>query len=415
MNGKHISLVALSALTLALGACSNGTAPTSTGAGSGNGAGTTTESAAAPKNAVDEAIADAETGRDPAAARAKLESLLADATLEKKDHGRVALALSRLVEPSDKERAVALTEDAVAAGNSDAEDRLFTLLTGTEPPNKYARRGPIGEVTPAARAFAKYWPAATPEREVEIEMDLFGGTDGGGGPRGAFDVASALREAAVAECGLCETVKTSIHTHSSRESNWTSIPRYESHLDRALVVVYADAATIPPARYQKWVAAPIADVQAAIQRGEGMFAIKDRPGAPPLVLIAAPRLSQFGTVEEKLAQTNPFPAGPVKVALPDHLLPSEIQEAVRMRFGAYRKCYETLVAKRPGASGKIDLAFTIGNDGTPRDVAVDLSSGLQDAELASCAKGATEHIRFPAWSNDPKATTTVKYPIVVTP
>ncbi len=36
------------------------------------------------------------------------------------------------------------------------------------------------------------------------------------------------------------------------------------------------SATIPPARYQKWVAAPIADIQAAIERGEGMFAVKDR-------------------------------------------------------------------------------------------------------------------------------------------
>jgi hypothetical protein len=407
MNTKLIPLALLS--TLALGACSNGNAPdgTVTGAPVANNA--------APKTTIDEAIADAETGRDPAAAQAKLETLLADASLSKQDHGRVALALSRVVEKTDLERAIRLTEEAVAADDSEAEDRLFTLLSGQAPPNKYARRSPLGEVTPAARAFAKYWPAAKPDRQVEVEMDLFGGTDSGGGPRGAFDVGAALREAAVAECGLCDTVKVDIHTHSSRESNWSAIPRYEAKLDHALVVVYADDATIPPARYQKWVAAPIADVRAALARGEGMFAVKERPGAPPLVLIAAPRPSQFGTVEDKLAQTGTFAPEPVKVALPDHLLPSEIQDAVRMRFGAYRKCYETMLTRKPGAGGKIELAFTIGNDGKPRDVAVDLSSGLQDAELASCAKAATEHLSFPAWSTDPKASTTVKYPIVVSP
>lgn len=409
MNSKLVSLAAL-ALAVGLGTLA---------AGCGNGTTTTQSTGSAPETAqapsVDEAIADGETGHDPAAAQAKLETLLADATLTKDDHARVALALSRLVDATDHERAIKLAEDAVAAGSSDAEDRLFTLLSGNPPPNRYARRGPIGEVTPAARAFAKYWPAATPDRQVEIEMDMFGGTDSGGGPRGAFDVSSALREAAVAACGLCDTVKTDIHTHSSRESNWASIPRYESKLDHALVVVYVDADTIPPARYQKWVAAPIADVQAAIGRGEGMFAIKDRTGAPPLVLIAAPRLSQFGTVEAKLAQTSAFPAEPVKVALSAHLEPAEIQDAVRMRFGAYRKCYETLLGSRPGAGGRMELAFTIGNDGKPRDVVVDLSSALKDDTLATCVKTTTEHLRFPAWSADPKATTTVKYPIVVTP
>lgn len=406
MNSK---LVSLAALTLALAACGNG-APTT----QSTGAATTAETTQI--GSVDEALADAETGRDPAAAQARLETLLGDASLKKEDHARVALALSRIVEKAgDHERAIQLAEDATASGNEDAEKQLFLLLTGKTSPSQWSRRGDQGSPTDSARAFAKYWPAATPDRQVEVEMYLFGGGGSKESVQSPFDVAAALRQNAVDACGLCDEVKTKIHTHSSRETFWTGIPKYASKLDKALVVVYVDAETIPPARYEKWLAAPLADIQAAIGRGDGMVVVKERPGAPPLVTIAAPRMSQLGTMEAKLAGMSTLPLAPFTMKLPEALAAGEIQGAIRARFGAFRKCYEELLARKPGAGGKIELAYAIGNDGTPRDVVVNVPAALDDATLVACVKTTAEKTTYPAWSRDPKATTTVRYPITVTP
>ena len=403
MNTK---LISLAALTLALAACGNGTAPSPTGS-------TAPETTQA--SAVDEALADAETGRDPAAAQARLETLLGDGSLKKEDHGRVALALSRIVEKSDTERAIQLAEDASAAGNEDAEKQLFTLLTGKPSPSTWSRRGDQGIVTESARAFAKYFPAATPDRQVEIEMYLFGGGGSRESVQSPFDVGGALRQNAVDACGLCDEVKTKIHTHSSRETFWSAIPRYAGKLEKALVVVYVDADTIPPARYEKWLAAPLVDIKAAIEHGDGLIAVKERVGAPPLVTVAAPRMSQLDAVETKLAAMSTLPLTPIKIALPEALGPREIQSAVRTRFGGYRKCYETLLQSSPTAAGKIELAYTIDNAGTPHDVVVNLPPALDDATLKSCVKAVAEGTMYPAWSRDPKATTTVRYPIVVNP
>lgn len=404
MNSKIVSLAAL--IAIAAG-CSNGAAPTQT-------------TGAAPEVAqigsVDEALADAETGRDPVAAQARLETLLADASLKKEDHARVALALSRIVDKAgDHERAIQLAEDATASGNEDAEKQLFLLLTGKASPSQWSRRGDQGTPTDSARAFAKYYPAATPDRQVEVEMYLFGGGGSKESVQSPFDVGAALRQNAVDACGLCDEVKTKIHTHSSRETFWSGIPKYASKLDKALVVVYVDADTIPPARYEKWLAAPLSEIQGAIEHGEGMIAVKERPGAPPLVTIAAPRMSQLGTLETRLAGMSTLPLAPITIKLSEALAPSEIQGAIRSRFGAFRKCYEDLLVRKPGAGGKIELAYTIGNDGIPRDVVVNVPAALDDSTLVSCVKTTAEKTVYPAWSRDPKATTTVKYPIVVTP
>ena len=61
---------------------------------------------------------------------------------------------------------------------------------------------------------------------------------------------------------------------------------------------------MPPERYAQWLAAPIADIKAALERGEGFAAVKERPNAPPLVTIAAPRSSQFHGVESSNADSE---------------------------------------------------------------------------------------------------------------
>jgi len=397
---KHTSLAFLA---LALVAC-------------GNGSSVPSAADASPRTTVDDALAEAETGHDLAASRARLEAILADTTTGKEDRARVSLALARLVESTDKERAIALTEQAVSLGNEDADKHLFKMLTDKDPPSVWTRRNSPGPVTPSAKALAKYWPAATPERAVEIEIYAFGGLDDWeGGPKGTFDISSVLREQAVETCGLCDEVKTKIHTHSSREPFWTGLARYTSSLDHALVVVYVDQETIPPARYQQWVAAPIDSIASAIGRGEGMVAVKQRPSAPPIITIAAPRFTQLAAVEKAFSEMAQLPAKPVTIALPDKLAPTEIRSAVRSHFSQFRACYDALRKTSPTASGTFELSYSVASDGTAKGVTVAMPASLEDATFRACVQSAAESITYPAWSHDAKATTTVRYPITVTP
>ena len=398
-----MKLGTLAVLALTLVACSNGSAaPNVADASHGS--------------TVDDALAEAETGRDPAASRARLEAILADTQTGKEDRARVALALARMVESTDNERAITLTEQAVALGSDDADKHLFQLLTGKEEPSPWQRRQAPGPVPPSAKAFAKYWPAATPDHPVEIEINAFGGLDEwDGGPKGTFDIGSVLREQAVEACGLCDEVKTKIHTHSSRETFWTAIPRYASTLDRALVIVYVDQAAIPPARYQQWLAAPIDAIQNAITSGAGLVAVKERPSAPPLVTIAAPRFTQLGAVEKALSEMATLPTKPVTIALPDRLAPTELRSAVRSHFSQFRSCYDALLKTNATAAGTFELAYTVTNDGATKDVTVTMPASLEDATFRACVQSVAAGITYPAWSRDPKSSTTVRYPITVTP
>jgi signal transduction histidine kinase len=46
------------------------------------------------------------------------------------------------------------------------------------------------------------------------------------------------------------------------------------------LVVYVDEQTILPERYAHWLAVPIADIKASLDRNEGFVAVKERPGTP---------------------------------------------------------------------------------------------------------------------------------------
>jgi hypothetical protein len=397
---KHTSLAFLA---LALVAC-------------GNGSSVPSAADAAPRTTVDDALAEAETGHDPAASRARLEAILADTTTAKEDRGRVSLGLARLVESTDKERAIQLTEQAVSLGNEDADKHLFKMLTDKDPPSVWARRSAPGPITPSAKALAKFWPAATPDRSVDIEIYEFGGLDEWeGGPKGTFDVGSVLRENAVDICGLCDEVKTKIHTHQSREPFWTGLVHYNAQLEHALVVVYVDQETIPPARYQQWIAAPIDSIESAINRGEGVVAVKTRPSAPPIVTIAAPRFTQLAAVEKAFSEMATLPTKPVTVALPENLTPAEIRSTVRGRFGQFRNCYNALLKTNPTAAGTFEISYTVANDGTTKGATIALPAALEEPTFRACVQSAAETFTYPAWSRDPKSTTTVRYPITVKP
>src|SRR5690606_6015043 len=106
------------------------------------------------------------------------------------------------------------------------------------------------------------------------------------------------REQAQARCPTCENVPVKIHTSSSREPSWTSIPKYRKRLEAALIVVYVDLESLVPARYEDILPMPTGEIAARLQKGDGLIAVRERKGAPPIILLAAPRRSQLSEVEE---------------------------------------------------------------------------------------------------------------------
>jgi hypothetical protein len=406
-----VSLVSLASLATVVG-CSSQTPGTP-----GNDPAATSD----PKNAValEAVLGDVDTGHDLEAARTKLEAMLAQGTLSKEDRVRVEVALSKVLaagtNAADKERSLSLLESAVAAGDDSAEKKLFSMLTGRVQPSAWSRRGlDEPKIAPVARALAKFFPAATPDRNVEVGIIMFGGA-GSTGDLGTFAIGDVLRQNAVAACGLCDEVKTSIHTSRSQSGFWTSIPRYASKLETSLVVVYVDEETMVPERYAKWLAAPLADIRSALDRREGLVAVKERAGAPPLVTLVAPRPAFFATVEGKLAAMTELPKQPVTVKIDRGLDRSEIQRAIRDRYAAMKGCYETLLKQRPTAAGKISMAFSVDGQGTLGDLDVGLDGTIEEPAMRSCVIDVAQHLRFPKWSNDPSAKTTVRYPIEVHP
>jgi hypothetical protein len=307
---------------------------------------------------------------------------------------------------------VTLVEDAVASGNEEAEKRLFVLLKGEGPASPWTRRDPTRPVSASARALAKYFPAATADRKVEIEIAHFGGLrDRGPWPSGAFDVGEALHDDAVRACGLCDEVKTNIDTSSWRSGGWTAIPRALGRLDRALVVTYVDADTIPPARYERWFGASIAELKEALDAGDGLVAVKERPNAPPLVTIAAPRIALLRAVEDKFAEMETLPLAPKRITLERALSHEEVQAGIRMRQAAYRACYEDLLHRKSDAAGTIEMAFTIRADGSLKDLTSKVDGTLDDSVFRACILDTTRTVRYPRWSNVPSHTTTVRYPL----
>ncbi|MFO0672355.1 MAG: AgmX/PglI C-terminal domain-containing protein [Polyangiaceae bacterium] len=406
---KDRSVVALS-LVLGLSAVACAPEP---GAPGGDRAPAPAASVTSARDALTDALADAETGKDPVATRARLEAALADASLDKKVRGEVLVALAGLVGGADKDRAADLLEQAVAVGDQNAESRLYALFMGHAPEAPRPFAAPVAD---SARALAKFFPAARPDNHVEIDIVAFGSHDSrASDSAGTYAIAEALREKAIIECGICDRVKTNIHTGFSRHAFWSAIPSELSRLDRALVVTYVTADTIPPPRYAKWLAADVAEIQAAFARGDGLFAVKTRPNAPPLVTIAAPYTSRLAAVEASLAAVRELPKGPVVTKLPRGLTPDEIRAGVREHFAVFRGCYEGLLTRRPAAGGKIEVGFTVPGSGGVTEPVVTFEGNLEEPEFRTCVDRAIRTLRYPIWSSDPAAKVTVKYPIVFSP
>lgn len=359
-----------------------------------------------------------DVGRDIASARATLKTVVADKAAPVEVRDRAALSLSRAHELAlDPEGAVVAVEDLLAAhaddhqwaGQDAAERRLRKLLTGKDERATSPRR-PTDKASPFAHALAVHFPSQK-NTPVEISILAFGGDGHTSDQLGTFHVGDALREIAQQACPLCET-GTKVHTHSSRSDSWAAIPGAKGRLATSLAVFYTHLGDPIPARYDSLLPVPMAEVTAHLQKGEALVIARERPGAPPAILIAAPREAQLAEVEEALSRMKTLPGSLTVVKVSQSLKPAEIQTIVRSAgMPTFSKCYEALLSRAPTAAGKLDLRFVIRADGSVESPQLDASDALDDAAFGRCMVDATSALRFPAAG----APTTVKYPVELSP
>jgi hypothetical protein len=362
-------------------------------------------------------------GRDVAGARAALEAILRDPAITPEQRDQARFALSRAHEAAgDREAAIAAIE-ALLADHPDgarypleqtAEARLRKLLTGSEgEPKKWMPDG--RQAPPFARVLAKYFPVPRDTKQgVTVRVAAFGGDNETSDRLGTFAVGRAIRELRREACALCDE-RLPIHLAATRIGSWTGIPRTRAQLGSALVIHYFDLGEgRTPARYDAELPLPSAEIVAHLERGEGLVAARERPGAPPVILIAAPREAQLADVEEALAEMKELPLEPKVVEIKPTLKANEIQGVMRASFDKFRGCYEAVLRRAPDAKGKATLRFTIRPDGVVEKATVETSEGaLHDATFEGCMGTAVGAITFP--STRAKDPTTVTYPISFAP
>jgi hypothetical protein len=384
------------------------------------------ERAAAPKSqgpelAVEEAERSLDVGRDVAGARRSLEAVLADPETAPEQRDEARLALSRAHDAAGDHEAAVVAVEALLASHpagaryplqEAAETRLRLLLTGSDARPR-SRDDDPRSASPFARALVKYFPTAN-ARSAPLELNIlaYGGSEEASNRLGTFAVGRAIREVRREACPLCDEL-VNIHTHSGR-SNWVGIPRDKASLASALAVFYFDLGDGRiPARYDAELPLPSADVAARVARGDGLIAVRERPSAPPAILIAAPREAQLAEVEEVLAAMKTIPTEPVAVTLKPALKPAEIQAVVRASFGAFRKCYDALLKGDPAAAGTTRVKFAIRGDGMVEGLTVDSDPGLRAPAFEACMAAAFRALVFPA--THAPGTTTVTYPVMFSP
>jgi hypothetical protein len=390
------------------------------------GPGEAQEPAAAPKSqgpalAIEEAERSLDVGRDVAGAKTSLEAVLADPTAAPEQRDEARLALSRAHEAAgDREAAVVAVEALLASHQAGvryplqeaAEARLRLLLTGSDARPRSLEDDPRS-ASPFARALVKYFPKANARgASVDVNILMYGGSSETSDRLGTFEIGRAIRELRREACPLCDD-RASTHTHSGR-SDWLGIPRDKASLGSALTVYYFDLGDGRiPARYDAELPLASADVATRLARGDGLIVVRERPGVPPAILIAAPREAQLADVEEVLAAMKTIPTEPVVVTLKPAVKPAEIQAVVRASFGAFRKCYETLLKADPAATGTSRLKFAIRGDGTVEGLTVDSDPGLRAPAFEACMAATTRGLVFPA--THASGTTTVTYPVMFSP
>ncbi|HVY47506.1 MAG TPA: AgmX/PglI C-terminal domain-containing protein [Minicystis sp.] len=334
----------------------------------------------------------------------ELAALRADPSASPEQRDQATFAYARALEAKGDEAGATRTLEELVARHGwernwslqDAAEReLRRLVTGhEEAPRGYPARADDEPVAPFAHALTKYF--AEKDHRIEVHLYGFGGDSATSDKLGTFNVARAIRTEREDACPLC-AVDLNISTHSSRTDDWLGILKAGADRERALVVYYDSLGSRRiPARFDAELPMPSADVEARLARGEGVVAAKERPGAPPAILIAAPRDAELAEVEAALAQMKSVPLEPVSVPLSDGLRPSEVREIVRGSRKDQRACYAALLERRPDAQGTLTLKLAVLPDGSVDDASSEATAGVRDADFARCMEDAAKKLVFPA-------------------
>lgn len=355
-------------------------------------------------------------------AKHDLEAVLADdrTSLDEQDEARIGLSRAR-ESLGDKEGAILAIEELLAAhpdsgrfpAREAATKRLRKLLTGSDAdlPTLFTNE----PYAPVAKALANYFNADE-QGETLVDVLAFGANGQKLEEGGTFAIAAAKRDILRNACSFCEN-SSKVFQSISRTGSWTDIPRMTGEIeptmpqiDRSMVVVLFDLEqNRVPSRYDEYLAMPSAEIAEHLEKGEGIIALRERKGAKPTIVIAAPRTGQLPLVEEAFTKLTAFPKDPVVVPLEQKLLPDEIQGVVRANFGAFRKCYEELLSGDPHAGGKVMLKFEIAADGKVGNVSTDApETSLTDEKTLTCMTSAVSKLSFPASGHSTK----VGYPIL---
>lgn len=351
---------------------------------------------------------------------ADLQALASDSAVSGDDRDAVLLALSRAYELfGDDDGAVEAVENLLSAragrDRSDtvevAEKRLRFLLTG-EAEESGLRLPSNGSPPPIASALAELFEAGEDGR-ILVDVYAFGRRRAN--DHGIFEIAEAKRQKLEQEIGVNIKIGQSI----SSSDNWLALPSAMGETrddmpqaDRSLLVFYYDLAdNRVPSRYDDYLPMPSEEIAAVLERGEGLVVARKRANGKPTIVIAAPRPAQLEAVEEAFSKMTEVPFTPVTVPLQGNLLPGEIQAVVRSSRAHLRGCYEAALERNKSLQGKLTLAFGIDGDGRVTSPAVEIEPSLAEQGLEACLLQDLEKMRFPATGK----TTTVKYPIVMTP
>lgn len=356
-------------------------------------------------------------GESAADARAMLVELLADPELTADERASATLALSRANEAlGDHEAAIVVLEKEMARHSDDPSwsskefrERLRELVTGSPERQGIEPRKKI-EAPPFARFLARYFPPSD-DGAVTTTRFVIGGDGETSSEIGTFDVGAGIRAQREQDCPLC-TDDIDVHSHRSG-SDWLMIPMAEANFGDAMLVFYFDLGKNRiPARYERHLPMKVAEIERHLEAGKSFVMGAEREGAPPVVLIAAPRTALLEDVERHLAQLDRLPTEAAFVEVEQRLRSGEIQGVMRDEyFAAVRACYQTYLEHDPKASGAIAVRFEISARGQVQDVVVEKTAGGLDDTFLGCAHDKLVEVRFPATNNSVK----VSYPIVFEP
>jgi len=382
----------------------------------------TVEPASAVALQIEQAQRSLDRGADGRVAASALEAALLDPGISAEQRRQAVLALSRAHEASEQtESAIAVIEAEMAAHADDRawddgpfERRLRELLTGTaSAPGIDIERDEA--VAPFAHVVAESF---TEDAAGTVKATFFmaGGDSSLSDELGTFNIRGALKKDREKACPLCDNqVRVSRWV---RQGDWTIIAEQQHRFDDAFVVFYFDLSRNRiPERYEHHLPMPVADVVAELEQGRSFVLAAERPAAPPVLLIAAPRTAMLEDVERHLAGLEQLPTTLEYAEVSTKLRPDEIRSVVRRQwFPNARGCYERLLERDAQAQGKIIIRFAIvGDDGATEAVRLETDApSFQDDEFLRCIEASAVKMRFPV-TGQGKARTTVAYPVHFTP